>query len=85
VALMQRRRGREERKALCSGPGKLTQALGITGADHCRDLVSGTAGFQARSGPVRVEADRRIGINRSVDLPWRFLLAESPFVSRKKR
>ncbi len=82
---MRERRGREGVRELCSGPGKLAQALAITGGDHCRDLLSGPAGFHARSGRVRVEADVRIGISRSVELPWRFLLAGSPFVSAKKR
>ncbi len=81
VALMRERRGRESLRDLCSGPGKLTCAFGITGADHCLDLTKGNAGFRPRGGLVEVETDERIGISRSTHLPWRFLLKGSPFVS----
>lgn len=71
-------------RALCSGPGKLTIALGIDGRDHGRDLcASGAVGFRAASQPVPVLADVRIGISRAAHLPWRFLAAGSRFVSVK--
>ncbi len=78
---MRQRRGREAARDLCSGPGKLTCAFGITGADHCLDLTSGNAGFRPRSAAVEVESDLRIGLTRAADLPWRFLLKGSRFVS----
>lgn len=78
---MRERRGRESLRALCSGPGKLTQALGITGAEHGIDLCAGTLGFRPRPGRVRVERTLRVGITKAAHLPWRFLLKGSPFVS----
>jgi DNA-3-methyladenine glycosylase len=84
VALMRKRRRVEDMRRLCSGPGKLTQALAITGRDHeidlCRDL---RRCFLPRSDTnVEVVADERIGITRSAHLPWRFTLRGSPFISR---
>ena len=68
--------------ALCSGPGKLTIALGIDGHDHGRDLCGGNAvGFRAASAGTKVVEDVRIGISRAAHLPWRFLLHGSRFVS----
>jgi DNA-3-methyladenine glycosylase len=68
--------------ALCSGPGKLTIALGVDGRDHGRDLCAGKAvGFETRERRARVERDVRIGISKAAHLPWRFLLRGSPFVS----
>lgn len=85
LAMMQERRGREALAALCSGPGKLGEALGLTGADHGTQVVGrGRApgcGLRAGGWSGEVVADTRIGITRAVDLPWRFLAAGSPFVS----
>ncbi|MEO5754802.1 MAG: DNA-3-methyladenine glycosylase [Chthoniobacterales bacterium] len=82
LALMRRRRGLEEVKRLCSGPGKLTQALSINQRHHEMDLCSDPAhSFHARSEEVEVVADPRIGISRAKDFPWRFTLRESVFVS----
>ncbi len=86
LEMMQARRKLHSPTALCSGPGKLSQALAITGADHERDLCSGnTVGFLDRKGPVAVTSDVRIGIVKSAHLPWRFLLEGSPFVSVRPR
>lgn len=80
-----RSKGRSEvknLKSLCSGPGKLTIALGIEGRDHGRDLCSGNGvGFRAVPPGAPVVEDVRIGISRAAHLPWRFLLHESRFVS----
>ena len=78
IPAMQDRRGQEKLRALCSGPGKLGQALGLTGADHGRDL---TIGAFYRGPPAEVTPDRRIGISKAVELPWRFLETGSPWVS----
>lgn len=84
---MRRRRPRARRQRdLCSGPGKLAQALGITGDDDGLDVVGG-------SGPVRLEVGEavdpemvlstpRIGISTAVDRPWRFLVAGDENLSR---
>lgn len=82
LAEMQERRGHTLRTRLGSGPGKLTQAMGISGADHVRDLCAGPEiGFQMGPSPVEVEVDVRIGISRAADFPWRFLLRGSDCVS----
>ncbi len=77
-----RRGGGKPDTALCSGPGKLAQALGITGADHGLDLCVGTnRGFRDGLSKASVIADVRVGISRAAELPWRFLLSESRYVS----
>jgi DNA-3-methyladenine glycosylase len=83
LAQMRRRRGLEQVRKLCSGPGKLTRALGIDGRAHGRDLCASPAhGLAIELLPApQIVADQRVGITRSADLPWRFLAAESPFVS----
>ena len=84
VELMKRRRGVNDLRQLCSGPGKLTQAFAITGRDHEMDLCSDPRHcFVSNSrATFDVVADKRIGISRSAHLPWRFTLRGSPFVSR---
>jgi DNA-3-methyladenine glycosylase len=71
-------------RALCSGPGKLTQALGITLADNGCDLARGPVVISRRprawSDPV-VQRDLRIGITKAVELPWRFCAAGSRYLS----
>jgi DNA-3-methyladenine glycosylase len=83
LALMRQRRGVENVRRLCSGPGKLTQALDITKRHHEIDLCSDPAHcFRRRpNDKVDVVADPRIGIRLAKDFPWRFTLRESPFVS----
>lgn len=83
IALMKKLRGVEDERHLCSGPGKLTQALDITGRHHemnlCRDPHHC---FTPRANTiVDLVVSKRIGITRSADLPWRFTLRDSPFVS----
>lgn len=79
---MAQRRGTSIPTALCSGPGKLSQALGISGVDHGRPLCSDPqASFTAAIAPVPVATDVRIGISRAAHLPWRFLLAGNPHIS----
>jgi DNA-3-methyladenine glycosylase len=84
IELMRKRRGVDNDKRLCSGPGKLTQALDITNRHRELDLCSDPRHcFTSRSNKdVDVVADERIGITRSAHHPWRFTLRESPFVSR---
>jgi DNA-3-methyladenine glycosylase len=79
---MNRRRNMTTLKNLCSGPGKLTRALGIDGAFHGWDLLSHPdASLRHPSTPPSVQACRRIGITRSADFPWRFVAAGSGFLS----
>jgi len=72
-------------EALCSGPGKLTIALGIGGEHHGTDLCTRPSNaFHGPADPaIRRLSDLRIGITKSAHLPWRFLAAENPFVSVK--
>ena len=85
IPLMQSRRCTEKLRALCSGPGKLAQAFGISGSDHGRDLCGDERiGFLHRDRG-EVVADVRVGITKALELPWRFLLADSPFVSVRKK
>jgi DNA-3-methyladenine glycosylase len=83
ISLMKRRRGVEDERRLCSGPGKLTQALDITSQHHAMDLCSDSHHCFARNATTAVDhvASKRIGITRSADFPWRFTLRDSPFVS----
>ncbi len=87
LALMRKRRGVEEVKRLCSGPGKLTQALDINKRHHEIDLCADPAHcFCPRpNDDIEVVADPRIGISRAKDFPWRFSLRDSPFVSVRVR
>ena len=83
IERMKRRRRLDEVKRLCSGPGKLTQALDITDRHHEMDLCADPRHCFAQNAEatVKVVADQRIGITRSAHLPWRFTFHGSPFVS----
>ena len=87
IALMMKRRGTDDVRKLCSGPGKLTQALDITGRNHVMNLCGDPRhGFKERaSQDIDMVADKRIGIIRSAHLPWRFALRGSEFVSRRAK
>lgn len=79
---MSTRRGNNQPKNFCSGPGKLTKALGIAGDLHGCDFFSlQKAALRHPKKPVSVLAGPRIGIRRSADFPWRFVLAGSRFLS----
>lgn len=68
--------------ALCSGPGKLAQALGVTGEDHGRDLCTDPAhAFHKADTSVVVVTSPRVGITRAVDFPWRFFAEANRNVS----
>jgi len=84
IERMKKRRGLDDVRRLCSGPGKLTQALGITDRHHEMDLCVDPQHCFMRNAEaaVKVVADRRIGIARSAHLPWRFTVRGNPFVSR---
>ena len=82
---MQSRRGLEEPRLLCSGPGKIGQALGITHDLNGRRLDRQPFRVLAPSHPIEVVSGPRIGISRATDLPWRFGLAGSRFASAKFR
>ncbi|HAO94573.1 MAG TPA: 3-methyladenine DNA glycosylase, partial [Verrucomicrobiales bacterium] len=81
---MRSRRRRMRETELCSGPGKLTQALGIDHSMHGMELVHGL-GLSLSRCSRRVRANtiacRRVGISREIDRKWRFVLAGSSFLS----
>jgi DNA-3-methyladenine glycosylase len=88
IELMRARRRVEALERLCSGPGKLTQALAIGLEDNGVDLVTGGIRISARPAAWRdpaISVDRRIGITKAVELPWRFTAAGSRFLSRPVR
>jgi DNA-3-methyladenine glycosylase len=88
IPTMRRRRGIEDVRNLCAGPGKLTQALGIELHHNGVDLSAGPVRITARPAAWRdldVVVDRRIGITKAVELPWRFCAARSRFLSRPVR
>jgi len=87
LALMRLRRGDVADRDLCNGPGKLVQAMGIEGAHDGLDFAHGPIGLResrlTRPGRARIVRDTRVGITNGRDLPLRFHLRESPFVSRR--
>jgi DNA-3-methyladenine glycosylase len=80
---MRERRGVEAVRALCSGPGKLCQALGITRAQDGLPLDEPPFELHARESEPPLVVGPRIGITRAVEQPWRYGLAGSPFLSRR--
>ena len=82
---MRRRRGVTEERLLCSGPGRLCEALGITGAHDGLALDRPPFELIARSEDVEVAVGPRIGITKAVDHPWRYGLKGSRFVSKPFR
>jgi DNA-3-methyladenine glycosylase len=83
--VMRRRRHLDQDRTLCSGPGKLTQALGINAQWHGKDFFSipGVSLTRDAKGPA-VAVDRRVGITKSAEFEWRFFIANSEYVSLKK-
>jgi DNA-3-methyladenine glycosylase len=86
VDLMRARRGLDSATSLCSGPGKLTQALGIELEHDGVDLVAGPITI-AEPSPgwrdVEIVAGPRIGLTKAAELPWRFCALGSRFLSRR--
>jgi DNA-3-methyladenine glycosylase len=80
---MRARRGLLADRALCSGPGKLCQALAITGAFDGLPLDAPPFELLAREGTPEIVTGPRIGITRGVEHNWRYGLAGSPFLSRR--
>lgn len=85
LELMRERRGVHDDRQLCSGPGKLSQALGVTMEHNDTDLAHGDVVVRPpapdAAEPQRVCAPR-IGITKAIELPWRICEADSPWVSR---
>ena len=82
IPAMRRRRGLHDEKTLCSGPGKLTEALGITREHNAMALDAPPFALHARVGTPDIVAGIRIGLTKAVELPWRYGLKGSKFLSR---
>jgi DNA-3-methyladenine glycosylase len=82
---MRRRRNAEAERLLCSGPGRLGQALGVTREHDGLALDEPPFELRARAFEPAIATAPRIGITRAADLPWRFAVAGSPFLSRPLR
>jgi DNA-3-methyladenine glycosylase len=88
IARMRARRGLHDERLLCSGPGRLCQALGVTHAMNGARLDRAPFRVVPRApgdASIVVEAGTRIGISKGVELPWRFVLAGSRFLSKPHR
>jgi DNA-3-methyladenine glycosylase len=82
LASMRRRRGQHDERALCSGPGKLCEALGITIALSELPLDRPPIALHARTSKAEIVSGVRIGITKAVELPWRYGLKGSKFLSK---
>ena len=83
LAAMAARRGLDDQRRLCAGPGRLAQALGIDGGQDGAPFGPGGIATVEPAPGAEVTTGPRIGISRATDLPWRFGLAGSPFLSRR--
>jgi DNA-3-methyladenine glycosylase len=83
IDIMQQRRGLLDIRRLCSGPGRLSQALAIDNALDGRPLDAQPFRLILRGEPVPISIGTRIGITRAAETPWRFGLQGSPFLSRR--
>jgi len=82
LAAMRRRRGMHEERSLCSGPGKLCEALAITIKQSELPLDAPPIALHARISKPEIVTGVRIGITKAVDLPWRYGLKGSKFLSK---
>jgi DNA-3-methyladenine glycosylase len=85
LALMRRRRGLKEARLLCSGPGRLTQAMGVTHAHNGMPLDEAPFSLLSRTEEPEILTGPRIGITKALDLPWRYGLKGSRFLSKPFR
>jgi DNA-3-methyladenine glycosylase len=80
--LMRQRRGVDELRLLCSGPGRLCQALGISREHDGRPLDRPPFELRPSDRSLELETAPRIGVSRAADLPWRYVEKGSRFLSR---
>jgi DNA-3-methyladenine glycosylase len=80
---MRARRGLEAERLLCAGPGRLCEALAVGGEHDGLPLDRAPFEFRTAEHPVEVDTGLRVGITRAAELPWRYVLAGSPFLSRR--
>jgi DNA-3-methyladenine glycosylase len=82
IAAMARRRRTKDVRLLCSGPGRLTEALGITHAQNGCALDETPFELRESAGPPEIVQGPRIGITKAVELPWRYGMKGSRFLSK---
>jgi DNA-3-methyladenine glycosylase len=82
---MRARRGLDDARFLCAGPGRLTQALALTDAHNGADVTGPPFALVAPTAPVAVARTPRIGITKAVEKPWRYVEAGSSWSSRARR
>jgi DNA-3-methyladenine glycosylase len=83
IAIMRRRRGLADERLLCSGPGRLCEALAITSAHNGLALDQPPFRLLARASKVGIVSGPRIGITKAAELPWRYGLKGSRFLSKR--
>jgi DNA-3-methyladenine glycosylase len=84
IEVMRERRGVEDPRILCAGPGRLAEALGITGAHDGLGIDVPPLEIRPPRGIVDVVTGPRVGISRAPERPWRYALRGSDFVSRPR-
>jgi DNA-3-methyladenine glycosylase len=82
LAVMRRRRGMSDERRLCAGPGRLCEALAVTHDHNGLRLDRSPFALYARTEAVDIAVGPRIGLTKAVELPWRYGLAGSPYLSR---
>lgn len=82
LEVMARRRRTERERLLCAGPGRLAEALAITGALDGLPLAAPPFALLPADAETEIASGPRIGISRAADRPWRFAASRSPFLSR---
>ncbi len=85
IPAMRRRRGLHDERMLSSGPGKLCEAMAVTGKHNGLALDTPPIAIYARTRKPEIVSGIRIGITKAVELPWRYGLKGSPFVSKPFR
>jgi DNA-3-methyladenine glycosylase len=85
IDVMRARRGLDDPRLFCSGPGRLCQALGVTGAHDGLALDEPPYELWPREGTPKLAVGPRVGITRATERPWRYGLSGSRFVSRPLR
>jgi DNA-3-methyladenine glycosylase len=82
IPAMRRRRGLHDERSLCTGPGKLCEAMAVTNKHNGLALDAPPIAVHARTHKPEIVSGVRIGITKAADLPWRYGLKGSKFLSK---
>lgn len=84
IELMKLRRNKQNLRDLCSGPAKLVQAMGITKHDYAKPVYKDDFQLKPReeAASLSIRSGPRVGISKAKDKPWRFYIADNPFLSK---